>query len=376
MEQSDLQNLLIKYNNGTCSPEESAIVENWYLQWNIQPQVVDETELSAVKDDVWQSVSEEITTIKTVRLWKRMGIAAAITLFTLSIGIWLYQSNFSDRAQTIRYGSDVDPGGRGATLTLANGKKIKLDTAHIGLVDELSGFRISKAEDGKLVYEYTGAANSAEEIHTLSTEKGETYQILLPDGSLVWLNAATSLSFSTGLNSGSIRKVTLSGEGYFEVAEDKSRPFIVESEGQEVEVLGTHFNVNAYSDEASIKTTLIEGSVRIRKFGNFKNQIVLKPNQQATTTDAGISVKRIDVVDVVDWKNEGFIFNGGNFDVSMRKIARWYDVQIIYDSATLKDSEIGGFISRKNSLSAVLKFIESTGKVHFKIEGRRVFVTN
>ncbi|MEJ2884791.1 FecR family protein [Pedobacter sp. GR22-6] len=376
MEQPDLQHLLDKYKNGTCTAEESVLVENWYLQWKVQPQAVSEEELSNVKDELWQAIAAEVKAGKTVPLWRRVGIAAAIVLATISAGIWFYQSNLGNNAKTISYTSDVAPGSKGATLTLASGKKIRLDTADVGVLDTQSGLKISKSAEGKLIYQYAGNSDAAAEIHTLSTGKGESYQLVLPDSSVVWLNAATSLSFSTRIHSESRRKVELRGEGYFEVAKDRSRPFIVKSADQEIEVLGTHFNVNSYQEESGTKTTLMEGSVRVRQLANTGNQLVLKPNQQASMTPAGISVKYVDAADVIDWKNDGFIFNGGNFGVAMRKIARWYDVQIIYETEDLQNLEIGGFISRNNQLSAVLRFIESTGQVHFKIEGRRVFVTN
>ncbi|KLT67068.1 FecR family protein [Pedobacter sp. BMA] len=375
MKQLNLQQLIDKYSNGTCSPEELEVVENLYLQWKVQPQEISETELASVKAEVWSGVSKEFKPVHVVSIWKKIGLAAAILIFIFSVGILLVKWGSDHDAQINRYANDVPPGHKGATLTLADGRKIKLANVAYEVLDRSSGLNI-KAANGKIIYTYSGNNEITKGTHTLSTGEGETYQIILPDGSLAWLNAASSLTFSTQLGKSPLRKVFLRGEGYFEVKKDKSRPFFVESKAQRVEVLGTHFNVRSYNDDNSTKTTLIEGTVHVSPLNSTNKGITLKPNQQAVNTKDGISSKLVDVSEVVDWKNDGFAFNGENFDESMRRIGRWYQVEIIYDPHFSKDVEIGGFISRTNSLATVLKFIESTGKVHFKIEGRRVFVTN
>ncbi|WP_316792008.1 FecR family protein [Pedobacter frigoris] len=370
MEQSELQELLVKYNNSTCSAEEATIVENWYLQWSVQPEELNESDLVEVKAEVWQEVSREFQIVRTIRLWQRAGIAAAIALITLSFGIWLFQSDITDKTKTISYANDVAPGHRGATLTLANGKKIRLDSMRVGVVDNQSGLRISKTADGKLVYEYKGSSNSAEEIHTLSTEKGETYQVILPDSSVVWLNAATSLSFSTKLHTNSKRRVTLTGEGYFEVAKDKTHPFIVSSVGQEVEVLGTHFNVSAYSGEQIVKTTLLEGSVRVNANGIQK---ILTPGTEAVNTGQDINVNEVDATLSVAWKDDKFVFANENIENIMKKVERWYDVEVHYRGAIPLD-KFEGTVSRFDKVSKVLSILESTGQVHFEVEGRKIYV--
>jgi len=306
--------------------------------------------------------------------FKRLSIAAAIFLvvagslffYTKSTGpfgnLGANQNlEFADR--------HIKPGNNRAYLTLANGKRISLTDAANGELAREAGVEISKTANGQIIYKiFNNAHHNEELINTIETPKGGQYQVLLPDGSKVWLNAASKFSYPVSFKNNKERMVTLNGEAYFEVAKDKQHPFIVKSEGQEVAVLGTHFNINSYTDEDATKTTLLEGSVKV-------NDAMLKPGQQSVLSGKKIKVLPADIESSVAWKNGDFIFKGEDFRTNMRKIARWYDVDIEYEPGLNEHVELGGWVSRSSKLSEVLSRIELAGSVHFKVEGRRVLVT-
>lgn len=207
-------------------------------------------------------------------------------------------------------------------------------------------------------------------MNTLSTAKGETYQIKLPDGSLVVLNAASSLTYPASFTGLEMRTVKLDGEGYFEVAKNKAQPFVVESQGQKVKVLGTHFNIRSYHDDEAKKTTLIEGSVEMSAGGIDK---ILKPGEQGKLQNNKIEVTTIDAKLATAWKDNEFMFEGESIENIMKMIERWYNVQVIYKGEKPKDKFVGG-VSRFDKVSKVLGMLESTGRVRFKIEGRIIYV--
>jgi len=276
-----------------------------------------------------------------------------------------------------QYVNDVNPGSTKAVLTLADGRKIILDSVQKGALAEQAGISVSKTADGKLVYTLTDKPvdqqNDDLTYNTLETPNGGEYQLNLPDGTKIWLNAGSTLKYPTSFEHAKERKVTLNGEAYFEVAHNKDLPFRVVTDKQLVEVLGTHFNINAYEIEPNTETTLLEGSVKVAQNGNGK-ELLLKPGQQSLV-GKDFTVAAVDTESVVDWKNGDFNFKDEDLKASMRKIARWYDVEVIYDESAPEDLQLGGWVSRSKNISAVLKVIESTGKVHFKVQGRRVTVT-
>lgn len=189
----------------------------------------------------------------------------------------------------------------------------------------------------------------------------------------MWLNAASSLRYPTKF-AGNIRKVELTGEGYFEVAKVHI-PFVVKTLGQEVEVLGTHFNINSYKDEDDIKTTLLEGSVRVTPSGTHKNNhsMLLKPGEQSQLNEHDMKVKTVDAEAIVAWKNGDFVFKGDDFRSIMNKVARWYDVEVVY-KGDFDNLKFGGYISRSKDISAVLNIMQSTGKVRFTVAGKKITV--
>ncbi|WP_316812295.1 FecR family protein [Pedobacter heparinus] len=308
---------------------------------------------------------------KLVRLWLR--IAVAVALVTFIFGALLYYPGINqEHTNQLVYKNDVAPGASGATLTLSNGKKIRLSDMKNGEVAKEAGVMITKSENGEVVYEMKDGSGEAGKLNTLSTANGETYKLRLPDGSYVWLNSASSLTYSSRLVENGKRMVKLQGEGYFEITKDKSHPFVVTTDKQNVEVLGTHFNINSYPNEATVATTLIEGAVSVI-LGNLRQ--VIKPGEQAVNNGNSILVNEVNVVNVIDWKDGDFNLDELDFRVAMRKIARWYNVDVVYEASVPQHIKSGGWISRNRTLSAVLKHIESSDQVRFKVEGRKVYVS-
>jgi transmembrane sensor len=332
--------------------------------------------LPDVPEEVDQKVYHYIVQQKPVRnisikLWPRI-VAASVIVVLAFAGLFYYNLSHQHQASQLVYKDAAAPGKIGATLTLANGKKIRLNEAQNGELAEEAGVVITKSTGGQLIYEMKSSGTNANKINTLSTSKGETYQLRLPDGSLVWLNAASSVSYSSNLNTHGKRRVKLNGEAYFEIFRDEAHPFVVESKGQEVEVLGTHFNINAYEDEPLVLTTLLKGSVRVT---SAQGRQLLKPGEQALNNGSSIKVAKANLENVMDWKDGDFFLDRINFKLAMRKIARWYNVDIVYADDVPDQLEAGGWISRDNQLSTVLNSIEKSGIAHFKIEGRTIYVS-
>lgn len=326
------------------------------------------------KDRIFQTIvgGSKTKMLGAVRLWPRISVAVAAAVCIFGAGLFYYNFDINHgRSNPPVYKNEVIPGVSGATLTLSNGNKIRLSDTKNGEVAKEAGVMITKSENGEVFYEVKSNSDEVGKLNTLSTAKGETYKLRLPDGSYVWLNSGSSLTFSSTLVENGKRMVKLQGEGYFEVAKHKSHPFVVVTDRQNVEVLGTHFNVNSYRDEAIVATTLIEGSVSVTS-GKLKR--VIKPGEQAISNGSSISVNEVNVDNVLDWKGGDFNLDELDFRVAMRKIARWYNVDIVYEASVPQNMKSGGWISRTKTLSAVLKHIESSGQVHFRVEGRLVYV--
>ncbi|MCD0489892.1 FecR domain-containing protein [Pedobacter sp. MC2016-14] len=380
--------LFKKYIEEQCSAQELeevlSILKNGGYQSEWQQVISDEsdsilnaglqTELSSAEvDRIYEGIASQLPSakLKTIKLWPRVAIAAAIAAVIFTAGLtYFYQQD--KREQSIAYANDVAPGKQGATLTLANGQKILIKDALAGTIASQSGVKILKNADGSITYELSGQKPGQLQYNTLSTGKGEEMRLRLPDGSVVFLNAASSIKYPTNCAILPQRKVFLSGEGYFEIAKDKAHPFIVESNKQQVEVLGTHFNVNAYLDEPVVTTTLIEGSVKISSGGRQK---VIHPGEQVLNASGSLMVTNANLDNITDWKNGDFNLTDVDFRVAMRKIARWYNVELVYDATVPENIQADGWISRKQTLAAVLDMIQRLGMVHFRVEGKKVYVS-
>lgn len=376
MNKKDIKAILHKVDSGIASEEEEDIAKYWlhYFQREDVPT------LSAAELDE-ESIAV-FTTLMKKRSTRPAGIrrlwypAVAAAVFVIIAAFWFYSGRQASSGKTVAYANDVAPGKKTATLTLANGKKIVLSDALDGEIAKQAGVSIFKTPDGQVVYKIDPAQQpgAAEAHNMLSTSRSETYQIILPDGSKVWLNAASSIKYPATFASLKKRAVELSGEAYFEIAKDEKHPFVVKTDQQEVEVLGTHFNVNAYNDEGVTKTVLLEGAVRINT-GNAAGG-VLKPGQQGVLIAGKLKIEPADIETELAWKNGFFRFNDEQLESIMKKISRWYDIQVVYENEELKKEPFAGVTTRFANVSELLRMLELTGEVKFKINGRQIRVLN
>lgn len=308
--------------------------------------------------------------------------AASIILFMFSIGTYIYQREPAGFGKKLLIANnDINPGSNKAILTLADGRKINLDSVTHGELAEESGIKITKTEEGQLVYEIIsvdkmkqGAESKGEEnvetrYNTIETPKGGQYKIVLPDRSYVWLNAASTLKYPTNFAMES-RIVELKGEAYFEIARDRQRPFLVKSKDQVTEVLGTQFNISAYDDEETVKTTLVKGAVSVTPTLNGKinndRATILKPGEQSSVLKGKASIAKVDLAPYIAWKNGVFYFDETKITDAMNQLSRWYDVEIVY-KGEVSSTYFYGEISRTKTLAAVLAILQEGG-VKFKIE--------
>ena len=301
-------------------------------------------------------------------------IVAATLVVAVGLGATYIANNDQDQDEQMamvekEVTSEITPAVSGAILTLADGSQIVLDSLGNGQIAQQSNTTVSN-KDGKLIYNSQKGASTV--YNTMTTPKAQKYTLQLADGTKVWLNASSSIKFPTTF-SGNTREVSITGEAYFEVSPDKKRPFIVESRGMEIEVLGTHFNVNAYDDEDMIRTTLLEGSVVITQSKKSKK---LYPGQQAVVNNIGdISLdKNVNLSQVMSWKNGLFYFENSSLQEVMRELSRWYDVDVVYNDR-IPNRNFEGEIQRNLKLSEVLRILE-LNKVNFKLEGRTVLISN
>lgn len=375
MTTEEIEKLLERYNKGECTELEKAIIEETFMEFNEEKADLSQNRIEEISKEIRQKLpkpeikegqpeeeahlpSHEDQNDLIVKLIKVItGIAA---IFFLWYGTYMYITENSSTTEQVAT-NDIQPGSNKATLTLANGKKINLSDAKTGVIIDVNDLVYS---DG------TPIENTGETIGTqiLTTPKGGQYQVIFKDGTKIWLNAASTLTFKTSPSYLSTREVSLSGEAYFEIAKDKSKPFKVLTKGQVIEVLGTHFNVSAYKDDASTKTTLLEGSVKVN------DQTILKPGEQSILSGSKITLQKIDTDISVSWKNGEFMFRNEALKDIMPKLARWYDVEVEYSNQALGNKKFGGTISRFENVKEVLDMLELTGEIYFKIEGRRIVV--
>ncbi len=306
--------------------------------------------------------------------------AALLLIGSFGLGLFLYQdqdtgNNVKQYASSADSNKEKENNIEHVVLTLSDGKKIILDQAQDGHLTKDDNTVISKISDGQVVYNLSNLNSGNKDAklvyNTISTPVGKNYQLILADGTKVWLNAMSSLKFPVSF-ADKERNVELVGEGYFEVASDKNKPFMVSARDMKIGVLGTHFNVSAYLDDILVKASLVEGAI---KAGAGTSSIYLKPGQQAVLRNGSeqISVQRFNSEEVMDWKNGYFVFRNESIDEIMKKISRWYNVDVKYQG-NISEEAFGGKYLKSNSLSELLSSLELTGTVKFKIDGRRVTV--
>jgi len=352
-----------------------------------------ETALSATKEKIIRQLNEARSAPRRIhsRLWFKFTIAAVL-IFCAGIAVFFYSDNQDALRNEKSLRADILPGGNKAVLTLADGSKVVLDETVKGNVSDQAGIRITKTEDGKLVYTVQEGQGKQEDkagrlTNTISTPRGGQYQVNLPDGTRVWLNAESVIKFPVSFSKLKERRVKLEGEAYFEVAKvmiknpdlkgkELRMPFVVECNKQTIEVMGTHFNVNTYADNKEAKTTLLEGAVKVLPTnGSATDQKILKPGQQAKVSrnSHAIQVIQIDPLTEIAWKNGQFFFENEPIEDIMKEIARWYDIEVVYQ-ADVSDKTVWGSVTRYANVSKVLSILELTGEIHFKVEGRRIIV--
>lgn len=406
IQKKQLQALISKYQQGQCTDEELDLLESWYLHWNEADRVnLSEDQLHNAHLRSLGELESLIHVGSPGKLWPRYASLVAAAIALIILGVWFFNSERGGlkevEDEVVVYKNDIAPGKNTATLTLANGRAINLSDAKTGIVvsaggliynDNTAVIRGSNQSSGKNVSDLLGSAerkSSSATKMTLYTPRGGTYQITLADGTKVWLNAASSLTYNAKLDNGAgVRRVELNGEAYFEVMKDKAHPFIVATRNQEVEVLGTHFNINSYPQEPGIKTTLLEGSVKVRvlpaalvanpKDKKWQNaaivETILKPGEQALLRGtAQLSSYPADLTEAIAWKNGKFRFNNASLEEVMRQLSRWYDVEVVYANGIPEGSFTGG-ISRNLNASEALSILQFT-KMKFRIEGKKIIVT-
>jgi len=354
--------LLKKNEAGTVKPRQRQLLESWYNTQANTAETPEPVDYEHFKERIWRGINRKRLLKKGYNIVK---IAAIIGL----VAILILQSRLYDgllvkekeRTAVI----EVPPAIERATLTLPDGSKVDLNSIKPGSKISQHGVSVGRTMTGELVYDLHSAGLSGK--HTVSTPRGGYFQLELPDGSHVWLNAATRLSYEVAPEKKE-RHVELDGEAYFEVKHDAQRPFIVQYGKQQVKVLGTHFNVSAYIDEEEQTTTLYEGSVEIQK-GKITKRIV--PGEQAMTSKGPeINLKTTDDKNGPSWKNGRISFDAESLESILRQASRWYDVDVVYESTPPQEAYTGG-ISRKSNLSALLKVLETNGvQYELKVNGK------
>jgi len=387
MEKEEFKQLAEKIHQGTASAEEIATYNYYYALFQKDTEWKHDKfgDQQLIGNDMYNRIDEIISENKKGDYTRWIAVAATIAII-FAAAFYFYRPSTSDQFLVSKLPEriDISPGSDKAILTLADGSTIELDQIANGAIAEQGSVRISKSKDGSIVYEVESTKNIASipssTFNTISTPRGGQYKVILPDGSQVWLNAGSTLRYPTSFTMDK-RKVELTGEAYFEVA-SKTRggnrvPFIVATANQEVEVLGTVFNISSYAEDKTTKTTLLEGSVRIHvtspHHATGENQrtksILLKPNQQSTLLAESnkLFVDNVNTEGSVAWKNGLFIFDDESLRSIMNKISRWYDVDVVFKGAD-PDRIYWGSVSRFKNVSEVLDKLELTGSVKFKIE--------
>jgi transmembrane sensor len=380
------EEIIRKYLEGTATPDEAALLESWYFAaTERQPEMAGEPDYSKIEAEILESLRAEQQDLPKlhqpkfgapVRFWPRMAAAAAV-LIILSVGsIYIFHKGLTGRiSQHKPLENDILPASSRATLTLLNGGIMTLDSTDSKILTR-QGYVTISSRNGQLIYKANepGKQTSpgSEAYNILTTKRGEHYSLQLPDGTKVWLNAASSITYPVVFN-GKERKVTVKGELYFEIAHNASQPFKIAVNNELVEDIGTHLNINAYDDETTINTTLLQGAVKVTQ---GPASVILKPGQEAIIgpVDNSFQLKEVDADQAISWKNGYFYFDRADIKKVMRELARWYDVQIVY-KGDLPKRTFKGKLYRNINASEALGILSYFG-AHFQIEGKIITVSS
>lgn len=365
----DLQRLFKRYLRGSATPEEKEFTEAGYNAFENLPDILDgQSELEIKRLEARMEHRLRRMTALPNRKWHEVWwfrMAASVSLVIASCVVLYYFTSSEKEPAKSTTAQRLSPGKDQATLTLSDGSQIKLDEAGNGILARQGGTEVRKLKNGLIAYSGKNASGK-DVFNAITAPAGGKYSVVLPDGSQAWLNAESSIRFPTTFPPNE-RKVMISGEVYFEVVKDQKRPFRVTAPGkQDLTVLGTHFNVNAYGDENVVTTTVLEGSVEVSVPGSEK--VKLKPGEQSATSGAGpIHVREsVNTEEIVAWKNGMFQFEKADIRAVMRQLSRWYNVEVVYEGA-VSDKQFSGKISRSVDASEVLEILSFTG-VNFRVE--------
>lgn len=386
MTKNEFLALYEKYMSGQCTAAEKKQLDAYRDEMTLADESWDDDEVteSDVQNRIWQRLNDSRKVVPITKKksnnyrWLQV---AAILLATLFVWVFFMPGKKNQKIANVKltniHKKTIVPGGNKAYLTLADGSHIVLNDAQSGALATGSGVKVNKIANGTLVYDVSGSADNntsviTPEFNTITTPRGGQYQVVLADGTRIWLNAASSLKFPQAFT-GKERLVELTGEAYFEVAKNKNHPFVVQANGTRVQVLGTHFNVNAYTDNDKLTTTLLEGSVQM---SSNNATVMLQPGQQGVAMIGGATIKvgPADIQQVMAWKNGFFIFRDLNITEVMKQVARWYDIDVEYQDEDVKINEFGGTISKYKNINELLDVMVLTRSIHYKIEGRRVII--
>ncbi|MCM5527715.1 FecR family protein [Parasegetibacter sp. NRK P23] len=391
MDQTRINYLLTQYGSGTITAAELKELETIFsvsdreeLMAHISTLIEGESRNATghepiPSEHIFQQITASDkpgkTNIAPVRAIRRRWMyAAAVLLALIATGAYFFfnQSEKSPQLAQTATKPEKDPGRNTAILTLADGSTMELDSAGNGII-AVQGNANVRLQNGLLAYDAQRSAKEAVVAYnTITTPRGGEFAITLPDGSKVWLNAASSLRFPTAFT-GDKRVVELTGEAYLQVAEDKAHPFEVKIRDIQVSVLGTQFNIMGYDDEPTLVTTLVSGSVKVETPGKHPQLLVPGEHAVLNHTNGSLSAEKADIVEETAWKNGQIHFNGANIRQIMRQVSRWYDTDIVF-KGNVADLDFTCTVSRKDKLSKLLGLLELTGAVHFTMENGKIIV--
>ncbi|MFN0256775.1 FecR family protein [Pedobacter ureilyticus] len=355
MKKEDAKVLLKRYIEGVASDEEKLFVEKSILEFNEDYMELSQDRIDEIKEEVYAKLS--VHREKKIKLYIWTSVAAAVLVIILAVTHWELEENLQLMAKT-EVIEDIAPIGNRAILMVGD-KVLTLNGGKQGLNVSRDGVQYL---DGSVVDNNITSQLS----QTLSTPRGGQYRVVLSDGTKVWLNAASSISYPSSFDGAKERRVSVTGEVYFEVAKDRAKPFVVASRGQSIRVLGTHFNVNAYGDYGTTATTLLEGSVSVSLVDNDGGAKILKPMQQLIAGNGRTVIRTADVELAMAWKNGVFEFKDASLKSILNEVARWYDLDVEY-RGEVPDRVFNGSVSRKSNLSVLLKIL-SYSDIKFRIE--------
>ena len=373
MNEAAIKELLKRYREGNCTKEERESVELWFditsdeSEWKWENPGHKEN----LKAGIFKGIQEVIAQPKQerLRLWPYISVAASVLMLLFS-GWYFYFYNQKQVAQQPFQQIAVAPGSKQAMLTLSDGSSVLVADAANGILASDGSSRVVKNNDGSLEYESESNHPKPAGRNTLAIPRGGTFEITMSDGTKAWINSATTITYPAG-NSDKERLVELTGEAYFEVAKDKKRPFRVISNGTEIRVTGTHFNVSAYGDDQHVTTTLAEGSVMV---SNHNQQKALVPGQQSVSDAAGdIALNTVDVESALAWKEGYFVFEDQDLKSVMKMVSRWYDVEIEYQG-NIPDKRFGGTFSKSKGLDGLLSYLQQLSNIQFKQQGKKITI--